>query len=547
MMSESKSFDLKNRIPLVGGVVTFAIVLCLGGWLMLEWTINRVYVPVGKSMLLVYKGVPLPFFPNKPNAKPGEFARVENGWVKEKGVLKEMLGPGRHFKCPLWWERELVDDVVVKPGEVAIVRSKMGKDLPAGEFIVDGDLGETEFKGTLRKVFGPGKYRVNPYAYDVTIIETEKKISGKQTKHAGWVNIPTGYVGVVTNLTDNPITGAKRGVQDEVYQPGIYPVNPREQQIDLVEIGYRDMTIQAELQRDRDGGVMFDAAGEPMIDTSSSGISFPSNDGFPISMDFTAIWGILPDQAPDVISKFGNIDAVETNIVIPQIGSICRTMGQKKSAQELLVGDTRQSFQQEVYDEFSAVLQEKNITLLEGLVRHIHIPQEVRLPIQEAFIADELKLTREQEQLTTQTEGLLEEATQTVELEAERIRVETEKLVAKTKAEGEKKAQETAAETKKLVAEIDKEIARFEADAKVLIGEAEAKAKQMSEEAKADKFKLAVEAFGDGEAYNKWVFANGLPEDIQLDLLYAGEGTFWTDLKGFSETMLGRQEQQRKR
>ena len=62
--------------------------------------------------------------------------------------------------------------------------------------------------------------------------------------------------------------------------------------------------------------------------------------------------------------------------------------------------------------------------------------------------------------------------------------------------------------------------------------------------AKAEKFQLAVEAFGSGSAYNQWVFATGLPDDIRLKLLYAGEGTFWTDLKGFSETLLGRQAQQ---
>ena len=73
---------------------------------------------------------------------------------------------------------------------------------------------------------------------------------------------------------------------------------------------------------------------------------------------------------------------------------------------------------------------------------------------------------------------------------------------------------------------------------------AEASAQQLLEEAKAGKFKLAVAAFGSGEAFNQWVFATGLPEDIQLQFLYAGEGTFWTDLKGFTETMLGKQTQE---
>ncbi len=66
------------------------------------------------------------------------------------------------------------------------------------------------------------------------------------------------------------------------------------------------------------------------------------------------------------------------------------------------------------------------------------------------------------------------------------------------------------------------------------------------EEAKADKFRLAVQAFGDGDSYNKYIFATGLPEDIRLQTFYAGEGTFWTDLKGFSETILGKSEAERR-
>ena len=41
--------------------------------------------------------------------------------------------------------------------------------------------------------------------------------------------------------------------------------------------------------------------------------------------------------------------------------------------------------------------------------------------------------------------------------------------------------------------------------------------------------------------YNLWVFATELPDDIELNLLYAGEGTFWTDLKGLTETLVARQ------
>ncbi len=119
--------------------------------------------------------------------------------------------------------------------------------------------------------------------------------------------------------------------------------------------------------------------------------------------------------------------------------------------------------------------------------------------------------------------------------------METTKLVATKMAEGQKEAEEIKAETKQLVATIDKDTALVEAQATVLLGQAGARAQQMSEEAKADKFRLAVEAFGAGDAYNLWVFASQLPDDIELNLLYAGQGTFWTDLKGFTETLLGKQ------
>jgi regulator of protease activity HflC (stomatin/prohibitin superfamily) len=277
--------------------------------------------------------------------------------------------------------------------------------------------------------------------------------------------------------------------------------------------------------------VIVDEAGEPQIADSSEGISFPSNDGFPIHMDFTAIWGIMPEQAADAIRTFGNVDAVEQKVVLPQIESICRNSGSLYSAVELLVGEDRQKFQMQTSESFRSVLTEKNITLLYGLVRHIYIPTEVRLPIQTAFIADELKLTREQEQATAIEEGNLREAERKVELEAEKIRADTDKQVAEKLAEGKKQVGETHAETVKLVAAIDKQTAGLEAQATIVLGEADAKARQLLEEARAGRFLLAVAAFGTPEAYNSWIFASGLPDDIELQLLYAGEGTLWTDLE----------------
>jgi regulator of protease activity HflC (stomatin/prohibitin superfamily) len=287
---------------------------------------------------------------------------------------------------------------------------------------------------------------------------------------------------------------------------------------------------------DAGGQIVHDESGEPLA-VPKSGINFPSNDGFDIQIDFTAVWGIMPDQASDIVRMFGNLDAVEQKVILPQSESICRNLGSKMGAVELLVGETRQEFQDETSTAFKDVLEEKHVTLLYGLVRHTYIPQEVRFPIQEGYIADEQKLTREQEQLTAKAEAKLREAEQKVQLETETIKAETAKMVAGVVAEGEKQSQETAAETKQLVAVIDKKIAEFDAQKTVKLGEANAKAEQLQAEARAAKFGLAVEAFGTPAAYNKWEFAEGLPASIDLQLFYAGEGTLWTDLKGAVPTV----------
>lgn len=521
-----------------------AVLFVAVGWQLFQWTICYWYVDEGNSLLLTYKGPPLPIpGMDLPAAPEGQLAEVdESGRPKQKGILAEMVGPGRHFYNPFFWECQKVPDVVIETKTVAIVTSRFGKDLPKGQFLVDGEIGKTEFRGTLRKVLGPGRYRINPKAFDVSIVTGEEvERSNGMEKKSGWVEIAPGYVGVVTNLTDNPITKVKPGIQSNVLQPGNYPTNKREQQIDVVSIGYLEKSVEATMVLTSDGHFKTDSSGEPMVAEDDSGIEFPSDDGFTIRMDFTAIWGLMPDQAPEAIRNFGNISAVENKAVMPAIENICRMKGSKLKAAELLDGETRQGLQSEVSQSFAEILKTKGISVQNGLVRNIYIPQDVRQPIQQGYIADELKITREQEQITAMTEGALREAEEKVKVQTETINVETQKMVAGKIAEGQKTAAETKAKTTKLVATIARDTAEIEKEATITLGAAKANARTLEEEAKAEKFKFAVEAFGSGQAYNQWAFAKGLPDNIELNLIYSGQGTFWTDLKGFSETMLGKQ------
>ena len=521
-------------------------IYCLGYLGIWQYGICRVEVPAGNSLLLRYKG-PFPFG-TAPMASEGTLAKADKrGQAVGIGILEFMPGPGRHFYNPIEYERKIVPDVVISPNEIGMVTSKIGKNLPEGEILAN----EPGFRGTWRQVLTPGRYRMNPYAYEVNKVSKTTAVvmaEGLTARNEDPTLIPPGYVGVVYNKVgdNNPANLQKQGVQDNVLQPGLYWINPAEKRVDVISIGFNETTIMVKtagqagtrppLKTAKDGMVM-----EPdPIYVDGEGIEFPSNDGFRIHLDFTAIWGILPEQAPDVVRNFGTLTDVRKKVIEPQIGSICRINGSKRGAVDLLVGNSREEFQSDVEDELERVLKGKNLSLLFGLTRHIYVPAEVREPIQRSYIATELKTTREQEQKTAKAKADLTEAEAKVVLEERRTKAETQKMMAETTAKGEKEAKEIEADTQKLSAVIDAKTATVQAQITKLMGAAEAKKVQLANEAEAEKYKLSVDALGSPEAYNRFIFAEGLPEKIRMGVFYAGPGTLWTDLKNLDQAFLGK-------
>jgi len=101
-------------------------------------------VPSDKMLILIAKtGKEMPT--GQMIAEPGQ-----------KGVLLEPLGPGRHFVNPFLYERDLRDQIVINGGEIGVVITKFGKELPAGEFLAGPGQ-----RGIQREVLLPGTYRLN--------------------------------------------------------------------------------------------------------------------------------------------------------------------------------------------------------------------------------------------------------------------------------------------------------------------------------------------------------------------------------------------------
>ncbi len=195
------------------------MVLFLGGlyagW---NWFFCRFYVDPNEMAIITAKaGEPLA--PGQILAKQGQL-----------GVQEEVLGEGRHFLNPFFYEIKIVKVIVIPAGRVGIVTSKVGNDLPPGQF-----LAENGQKGIWREVLGPGKYRLNPEGYNVEIVDA--------------VNIPIGYVGVMTSLSgDQTAPGEfagnnQKGVRKDVLQPGLYYVNPKMYKVDILEIGVNQVSL----------------------------------------------------------------------------------------------------------------------------------------------------------------------------------------------------------------------------------------------------------------------------------------------------------------
>ena len=530
------------------------------------WFAFRVYVPEDKCAVLIRKtGDQLP---------PGQLLATEPG---QKGIQEEVLGPGRYFYNPYTWDYKLENLTIIPSGDpstwewvhslskqqrdalragtfefrgefpqIGVVTRKVGKQPAPGQVIVKRKSG---VQGILEEVLTPGTYKINPYVYDVQ-------------KHPAVV-IPAGFIGVVTNLFgDQPETTQKdtlpelgyepadlpkgdtetelvsfvrplaepgeRGTLRDVLQPGVYFINPKLQKITLLEIGFNEYS-QIKI-----------------TESENLRISFPSDTGYLIRVGVTVIWGVHPKHAAEIINEFGNIDRVLDKVIGPQLRSICRNIGSTYAARDFIQGEKREMFQRALTAELQRICRGKNLEILLALVREIevHAPaagptggevsEDLKRTIQESFIAIESRLTMTKQREAAAVRAKLEEERKKVDIARETIKANTRVIVANILAEGEKKAAEIDAQAQLEVATIQEDVAKLAAQRIEILGLANADVEKTKKESEAKGYQMLINAFGSGQAYNLYTFAeNFQPESIRL--FFAGDGTFWTDLSRFEE------------
>ena len=383
----------------------------------------------------------------------------------------------------------------------------------------------------------------------------------------------------------------QKGVRKDVLQPGLYYVNAKEYKVDVLEIGINQVSLLGEggskvvtkarqlgqnealnvlqanvLQKQEEKRADYFSSrrkqaapstrGEPVnfkpglkSEESSHAdmaegemnlmelVSFPSRDGFTISLDMTVEFELDPSDIAGIYNRYGDLPAVVDKIIMPQITSISRNKGSEYRAKDFIVGEGREQFQDDLTVSLEQTLGGKDIKVYNALIRHVEVPDEIRAPIQQASIAVEQDLTNKERQNTARKEAELNTELSLINQRGEQVMQETEKLKAEIAADLDKQVAQIQAETLKKAAEIKKLTAAIAADKVRVLGQAEASALEKVEGEKANGLQLKTAAFGDSAAYAQWRFADTLNPRMKLNIIHAGEGTLWTDLEktGFAE------------
>lgn len=439
------------------------------------WFVQRIEVPPKEVLILVRKfGADLPGVGKDGQPLSETFAQQvvlypellqrlgeKPDSVHYKGILLEPKGQGRHFYDPIFWQRIVLPAFEVEQNEVGVLVRKFGKTLPAEKVVATAPDERGPVAGWLR----PGTYYYNPFAYDLIKVKP--------------IVIPAGFIGVQTLLSGSPpananqyIVGAgERGVQPDVLPPGMYPVNPYEKRIDVIDT--RSHTIEL---------------------TDKDAIHFPSNDSFDILLDCTVEYAIRQDMAPYVMVALGMHDDIKEKLILPNVRSLCRIEGSKLIARDFISGDARATFQNRVFEELRSECAAQGVEIRATLVRKIVPPKEIAGPISDRQVAAQQVKQYENEIKLAEADARLIEQTELQKQNKEIGEANRQVVSQVTEAEQRKSVALTEAQQRLEVAKLTLEAAKQDAMALESRGAAEAEIVRKQFEAKAQPLREVVAA-----------------------------------------------------
>lgn len=375
----------------------------------------------------------------------------------QRGPQKDILLPGTYYINPLVFKVIPESAKEVKPGEVAVIVSNVGKD-------PSEDIRRAMANKVRERLEREEQEQVAKAAERLDKLDGEERrlaeiqeelLSGDpadqrldQGAHEAYV-VPEGF----------------RGIQETVVGPGRYYVNTLAKT--PIIIPTTNMTVEWTAED---------------VDNTFDPFEVISKDGFTMKLEVRVVFRVKPEDAPFMVAKIGNTDKLVQNVMHPLIDSIFRNQASESSAMAYL--QNRHEEQERAEARVRMHLLKYHVDVVNVLICHIHLPEEL---------------------MKTQTEKILAEQRQNMynaQREAEDKRIQLEK----TKAHADNQRDLMAATVGVEIAGKRSEQRKAEADG-------EAHYILATGRAEAEKVRLMGEA--QGVAYHEQVNALG-PQGVSL-------------------------------
>ena len=370
----------------------------------------------------------------------------------QRGPQKDILLPGNYYINPMVFKVIPESAKEVKPGEVAVIVSNVGKD-PSEEIckamaakvrerlereeeeqiqravkqldkVDGGESSIEEIKAELQADSDPADKRLDSGAHEAYVV-------------------PEGF----------------RGIQETVVGPGRYYINTLA--MTPIIIPMTNMTVEWTAEN---------------VAQSFDPFAVISKDGFTMQLEVRVVFRVKPKDAPFMVAKIGSTDKLVQNVMHPLIDSIFRNQASESSAMAYL--QNRHEEQERAEARVRMHLLKYHVDVVNVLICHIHLPEEL---------------------MKTQTEKILAEQKQgmfNAQREAEVKRIELEKT--SSQANNQKSLME---------ATVGVEIVGKRSEQRKKEADGEAYYISSTGRAEAEKVRLMGEA--QGVAYNEQVNALG--------------------------------------
>ncbi|MBO0947673.1 SPFH domain-containing protein [Fibrella forsythiae] len=516
----------------------------------------------------------------------------------EAGYQAKMLAPGLYWWMWPWqYGVEMQPFTVVPEGMVGLVLANDGQELPTGNILarrVESDnfqdtirfLDSGGQKGRQTSILTPGTYRINPYAFTVTM--------------APMTDVKENMVGIITALDGAPLqpgqiagrqveghnnfqnidsflqNGGNRGLQPQVVLAGSYYINPWAVQIEQipmteVAIGHVGVVISyiGEDGEDMTGdtfkhgnivrkgfrGVWMEPLGPgkyPIntytmkvenvpttnlvlnwanarseahaLDRNLSTITVRSRDGFPFNLDVAQIIHIPANEAPKVIARFGSMVNLVSQVLEPTIGNYFRNSAQDSDVIAFL--STRKERQESAREHIRQVLEIYNVNAVDTLIGDIVPPEALMKTLTDRKVAQEEEKTYDTQRMAQEKRQGYERETAIAEMQREIVKAQQSVEIAERTANAAVKKSEGEARSLQLQVGAESEATKVRAEAN-----AEARRRQASAEADATKLTAEAEAeriakTGAAEAEKILAIGKSTAEAYELQVKAMGDDNF---------------------